>query len=767
LTGWRQSDAAATYVETAWNSRGILITLAALHLGSFNIMWRIDRLFALLLVCAATAAAAGTVGITPPPLSTPVKDTFWGVEVADPYRFLENTADPAVQQWMREQSDATRLVLDRIPGRATMLERIRQIDGAAGGSVSQIRRSAAERWFFLRREPQDNQYRLYWRRGADGADSLLVDPEALGKRDGKSLAIMDYAPSPDGRLVAYSLQAGGSEIGTLHVMDVESGREVVEPLDRIRYASVSWLDDGSGFFYSRLRAGYEKLPPTERFSDRTRHFRALPGGEDRRVFSPSLNADLGLPGYASGYVMQVPGRPLAAAIISLGVERYRMLFIADLDEAVKGTARWRKVVDVGDAVTDLAFFGDWIYLKSAAGAPRFKLLRLPLADPRMARAETVLPGGNEVIVSLEAARDAIYVTRRRGAVLELLRLRGGERPEPTVVPMPFEGSISIANADPALDGVVLSLGGWTRVAKPYLLGADGPARRVSLARDGAFDAPADVEAREVLVRSHDGTLVPLSILSRKGLKLDGTNPTIVYGYGAYGNTEDPFFGPRIYAWLERGGVFAVAHVRGGGVYGEQWRLAGFKATKPNTWKDAIAAAEWLISNGYTSRQRVGVYGGSAGGILVGRSITERPDLFAAAVSSVGVHDTIRSETRPNGVANVPEYGTVKKEDEFHALRAMSSYEHVRDGVAYPGVMLVHGVNDIRVDVWQSSKFAARLAVANSGERPVLLRLDYDAGHGAGGTRRQQQERQADVWSFFLWQFGVPEFQPIRPAGNAS
>jgi len=719
---------------------------------------------------AAAAAAAGTAGIVaPPPLAPPVIDTHWGVEIADPYRFLENTADPAVGRWMREQADTTRAALDRIPGRAALLERVREIDAAAGGSVSRIRRAASDRWFFLRREAQDNQFRLYWRQGADGADALLVDPEALGTRDGKSLAIMDYAPSPDGRLVAYSLQAGGSEIGTLHVLDVESGREVTAPIDRIRYASVNWLDDGSGFFYSRLRDGYEKLPPAERFGDRASHFLALAGGEDRRVFSPTLNADLGLPGYAGAQLVQVPGRPLAAAIVSLGVERHRMLYLADLAAAVNGTARWRKVADVADAVHDLAFAGDWIYLKSAKHAPRFEVLRLPLADPRFERAETVLPGGEEVIVSLAAARDGVYATRRRGASLDLLRLRGDGKVDVTVVPMPFEGSVSIAAADPALDGVVLALGGWTRVARPYLLGKDGKVHRLSLARDGAFDAPGDIEAREVLASSHDGVLVPLSILARKGLKLDGSNPTIVYGYGAYGTTEDPAFGPRLYAWLERGGVFAVAHVRGGGVYGEPWRLAGFKATKPNTWKDAIAAAEWLIANGYTSRQRIGIYGGSAGGILVGRALTERPDLFAAAVSSVGVHDTIRSETRANGVANIPEYGTVKKEDEFRALRAMSSYDHVRDGVAYPGVMLVHGANDVRVDVWQSSKFAARLAAAQRGERPVLLRLDYDAGHGAGGTRRQQQERQADIWSFFLWQFGVPEFQPVKQkgAGGAS
>jgi prolyl oligopeptidase len=724
------------------------------------------RLAAAVLAGTALPSASSTfagVTVPPPPPPQAVADTHWGVTVEDPYRFLEDTADAKVQQWMRGQAEATAAILERLPGRAALLARIEQIDAAAGGAVTRIVRTASDRWFFLRRLPQDNQFKLVWRDGADGADTVLVDPEALSRAAGRSLAIMDYAPSPDGKKLAYSLQVGGSEIGTMHVIEVESGRELAAPIDRIRYASPSWLEDGSGLFYSRLRAGYEKLPPTERFADRTRHVLLLADGADRRVFSPTLNADLGLPGYANGHVVQVPGRPLAAAIVTLGVERFRLLYLADLADAVQGKARWRKVVDTRDAVTDLAIVGDWLYLKTAAGAPRFKVIRVPLAAPDLARAQTVLPAGPEVIVDIAGARDALYVTRRRGAVLELLRLRGGDTVEVEPVPLPFEGAVAISHTDARLDGAVLSLGGWTRVAKPYLLAASGAPRRLALAPDGAFDAPPDIEAREVLVRSHDGVLVPLSILSRKGIRRDGRNPTIVYGYGAYGQTEDPFFGPRLYAWLERGGIFAVAHVRGGGVYGEEWRLAGHKATKPNTWKDAIAAAEWLIAEGYTARDRIGVYGGSAGGILVGRAITERPDLFAAAVSSVGVHDTIRSETRPNGVANVPEYGTVSKEDEFHALRAMSSYANVRDGVAYPAVLLTHGVNDIRVDVWQSTKFAARLAAASSGARPVLLRLDYDAGHGAGGTRRQLQLRQADIWAFFLWQFGVPEFQP-QPGG---
>ena len=328
------------------------------------------------------------------------------------------------------------------------------------------------------------------------------------------------------------------------------------------------------------------------------------------------------------------------------------------------------------------------------------------------------------------------------------------------VALPVSGSASLVDADVRLPGVVVSLAGWTRTAKPYHYNpVDKKLAVLDFVRPGAFDSPQDVEAREVVVKSHDGVEIPVSVLARRDIKLDGRNPTIVYGYGSYGITENPFFSPRVYAWLERGGVYAIAHVRGSGALGEEWHHAGRKATKPNTWKDGIAVAEYLIANRYTSRERIGIYGGSAGGIFVGRAITERPELFAAAVPSVGVMDMVRTESSANGVANVPEFGTVKNEDEFRALLAMSSYHHIKDGVKYPAVMLVHGVNDTRVDVWQSAKFASRLASAQGEGKPVLMRLDYELGHGGGGTRNQQQAQTADVWSFFLWQFGVPEFQP--------
>ncbi len=718
----------------------------------------------LLMACAGVPSGRGPATVAgvqvPAPLAAGgVKDSHFGVEVQDPYRFLEDVKDPQVQQWMRAQADATTSILAKLPGRAGLLERIKTIEASAGGQVSTITETDGGRIFFMRRNPGENQFKLVWRQGYAGTDTVIFDPEKASA-PGQPRAIMDFAPSRDGRKLAYAMQVGGGEIGTLHVMDVGSGMDLIQPIDRIRYSGVSWLDDGRGFFYSRLIEGYEKLPTDKRFSDRTRHFRALDAqGTDRPVLSPSRNPELKLPIYASARVGALHGLPIAVATVSMGVERNVMLLRAPLQAAIEGKAAWQTLLTTADEVSALTAKGDTFYLRSSKGAPRYRILRMVAGADGAAKTEVVVPEGEGVIGQLAAAADALYFTRREGVNTTLLRLPyGGRVPEP--VALPVVGEVEIRDHDQSRAGITVSLAGWTRATKLYRVDpATHGLTKLALAQDGAFDAPGDIESREVMVKSHDGTMVPLSIVSKKGMALDGRNPTILYGYGAYGSTEDPFLNPRIYAWIERGGIFATVHVRGGGVFGKAWHDGGRKGTKPNTWKDAIAAGEWLVAQGYTGRERMAVWGGSAGGILVGRAITERPDLFAAAVPSVGVMDALRTESTANGAANIPEFGSVKIEDEFKALLAMSSYHHVRDGVKYPAVMATHGVNDIRVDVWQSAKFASRLASATASGKPVLMRLEYDSGHGQGSTRAQAQERSTDIFSFLLWQFGAAEFQP--------
>lgn len=712
-----------------------------------------------LLVAATTALAQALQPPAPAPVR-PVTDTYWGVTVTDPYRYMEDVKAPEVEAWMRAQNGHTRALLDSIPGRAPMLARVKEVEDAVAGRVVGVQRLANGLWFYEKRGPRDSQFKLYLRRGLNGKERLLVDPERIGREKGTPHAINYFAPSDDGRHVAYGISAAGSEEATIHVIDTRSLKPVTAPIDRAQYPQVSWLADGSGFFYMRQQEMKPGMEKTEKYRNGRVYFRRLGGaaGADPMLLGPEANPRVRVAPEDFPYIVPQPGSRYAIALVVHGVDRELTLYAAPLKSVLRPDAPWVKIADVPDQVTGFAVRGDDIYLLTYKDAPRFRIVRTRLDQPDLATAQTVVGAGRQVVVGMGAARDALYVQVRDGASQRLLRVPYAGTAEE--VALPYPGSVEVSSADPRLPGVLVQLMGWTRNFQYYLY---DPARRrlavTNLQPLGKFDAPDDLVATEVLVRSHDGVEVPMSIIHRSGMKLDGRNPAILYGYGSYGIPDDPFFVPRLRAWYDQGGIWAVAHVRGGGAFGREWHEAGRKATKPNTWKDAIACAEWLIAQGYTSATRLGVFGGSAGGILVGRAITERPELFAAGIPSVGVFDTLRMESTPNGVPNIPEFGTVKKEDEFRALYAMSSYLAVRDGIAYPAVLLPHGVNDPRVDVWESLKMAARLQAATASGKPVLLRLDFDAGHGVGSTKEQRQNEWVDMFAFLLWQFGVDKFQP--------
>lgn len=348
-----------------------------------------------------------------------------------------------------------------------------------------------------------------------------------------------------------------------------------------------------------------------------------------------------------------------------------------------------------------------------------------------------------------------------GGISRMLRVPYGLKPELERIALPFEGSVLYAGTDPRLRGALLFMSSWTRTPRVYAY--DPLTKQVTdtaIQPAGPYD-DAGTEVHEVKVPSYDGTLVPLSILHAKGLRLDGSNPTFLTGYGAYGSSQSAYADPVRLAWYERGGIYAVCHVRGGGEYGEDWHLAGKGPTKPNTWRDFIACAEYLVEKKYTSPSHLGGGGTSAGGILIGRAITERPDLFGAAIIQVGALDMLRFETTANGVSNLPEFGSTKTEEGFQALYAMSAYHHIKDQTSYPAVLLKTGINDPRVAPWEPAKMAARLQAATRSGKPVLLRVDYAGGHGGGSGAEQERQSLADSWSFLLWQFGAPGFQPQR------
>ncbi len=711
---------------------------------------------------ALAAVATPSFAQTAPP-AAPVRDvtdTYFGVSVPDPYRYLEELKNPEVAAWVKGQADYARKTLDRIPGRAALLKRITELGDAAPARVAGVQFNNGS-YYYLKRLSNQNIPRLYVRVGLAGKERLLVDPEATKTKSGEHYAIDYFSPSFDNRYVAYGISPGGSEESVLHVIEVATGKETGDVIDRVQFGPPAW-DETNRLLYNRL----QKLPADAPKSDKYLKSRAYvhtlgtDPEKDRAILGPGVFADFVTDPLAVPFVSTSPGSPFVIGVVGNGNQREFNLFVARSATIADGVPAWQRVASLDDEVTDASLIGSTLYLLTHKNAPHFKVVRLDLAKPDLASATLVVPASEAVITGIAAASDALYIRRMSGGISDLVRLEHAQGAKPAPVKLPFDGDIDALAADPRLPGVVFETGAWTRFGGYYAY--DPKAAKVvdtKLQPQGPFDNPSDLVSTEVKVKSHDGTLVPLSIVHKKGMKLDGANPTILYGYGAYGISQTPFYRPQYLAWFERGGVFAVAHVRGGGENGEEWYKGGFQQTKPNTWRDAIACAEWLIAQRYTSSARLAIEGGSQGGIYVGRSITERPDLFGAAIDQVPVSDAIRSSFESNGELDKTEMGTTETEAGFRALLAMSPYHHIANGTKYPAVLVVTGINDPRVDAWQAAKMAARLQAASTSGKPVLLRVDFDAGHGYGSTKKQRNEELADTLAFLFWQFGVNGFVP--------
>ena len=712
-----------------------------------------------LLALATTLAAAAPA---PPPVAPviPVTEDYFGTAVTDNYRYFEDLKSPRVQEWMRGQADYARAVLDSLPGRKALLERVTAIDRTLVTVLDVQQRGT--RYFYQKRRPEDQVPKLYYRDGLKGAEHLLLDPAKLGTA--RAHAALDfYAPSWDGQLLAYGVSLGGSEDSVLHMLEVSGKRPFREAIDRTSLSVVAWLPDNSGFFYLRYNPPTPDMKPAERLYNARTYLHAIGanpnGAGDPAVFGRGVAPDLEVPEGQGTFILTAPDSPYALAVANQNLDQNpSTLYVAPLNGIRGAETPWRRIAEVTDEVTQFQLQGQYLYYLTSKGAPRFRLARLDLADPDLARAAVVVPESRAVLTGFAIASDGIYLSARDGAATRILRSSAdGARQQR--VPAPFEGTASIAAADSRQSGALIDLSGWVEPPQIYRYDPASDATTVAGLKAVTPLDTSQFTAEEVLATSYDGTRVPLSIVHQKAAARDGARPTLLFGYGAYGISYDPYFSPMYIAWMEHGGVIAVAHVRGGGEYGEDWHKGGEKLTKLNTVFDFLSCAEYLVSAHYTAPRYLAGQGASAGGILIGGAITWRPELFAAAIDLVGMTDTLRFETTSNGPPNTGEIGSVSTEEGFHGLYAMSAYAHVHDGTAYPAVLLHTGANDPRVEPWIIAKMAARLEAASSSGKPILLDVDADAGHGIGSQREQTRRLWVDQMAFALWQFGDPAFQP--------
>lgn len=683
----------------------------------------------------------------------PVKDVYHGVEVIDDYRWLENGNDPHVRVWSDAQNACARSVLDKLPHVKEIRARVTEIMSAKTVSYGSLAYRQGM-LFAIQREPPKEQPFLIVMSSLDSLDKarVLVDPNQIDKRGGTSIDW--FILSADGTTVAVSLSHAGTEAGDIHLFDTASGREVHEVIPRVNTGTaggdLAWANDGSGFFYTRHPREGERDPADLDFYQQVYfHKLGTPTAEDRyelgRDFPRVAEIELEL--------HERTGTLLATVQNGDGGEFAHFLR--------SPAGKWTRLADFADKIVQATFGSDnELFLISRDGAPRGKIMRLSLSDPDIRRAQTIVPQGPDTIVtsfyhsppSLLAAESLVYAVYQLGGPTELRVFdRAGKRlPGPEQLPLSSAGGLTKLEGD----DVLFANTSYVEPSAFHRFHArSGKTKRTSLATKAPVDFH-DVTVVREFATSKDGTKVPINILFSKNAKRDGSNPALVTGYGGYGHSLTPGFNAVTHVLLEQGFVYAIANLRGGGEFGEPWHRQGNLTRKQNVFDDFAAVLAHLIARGYTSPSKLAIEGGSNGGLLMGATLVQHPDLMRAVVSHVGIYDMLRVELSPNGAFNIAEFGSVKDAEQFRALFAYSPYHHVQDETRYPAVLFLTGANDPRVDPMQSRKMCARLQAATDSGLPVLLRTSSDSGHGSGTALSERIEQTVDVFAFLFDQLGI-------------
>jgi prolyl oligopeptidase len=666
-----------------------------------------------------------------------VVETLHGERIVDPYRWLEDGASPETRRWTERQNAYTETYLAGFPGRERIRARLKELlsIGVLGAPTP-----ARGRYFFQRRDGTQNQPVLYRREGADGNDRVAVDPNALNPAG--TTALDWFYPSEDGHLLAYGLSEDGSEQSVLHVLDVESGRLLPERILRTRAASLAWLPDNSGFYYTRYPAA-GAVPAGEEHYHRTIYFHRLGDNweDDRLVYQPREKE------FWPGVGLSPDGRWLIIQVARTFDQTD--LYLQDL-------ARSGPLVAVAENLP-ATFEGQVahgrLFLRTNLDAPTYRLFVLNPEQPDREHWREIVPPRPDAVlegVTLTRTRLALSYLDRAASRLWLTDLNGGSRQE---IPLPTLGSLFGVTGE--WDGSEVFYGFSSYAVPPTVYRIDLTTGRSTLWQRVLADIDPDrFVVSQVLYPSRDGTRISMFLVHQAGLERSGNNPVYLTGYGGFNISMTPAFSRSLLLWLERGGVLAVPNIRGGGEYGESWHQDGMLARKQNSFDDFIAAAEWLIREDYTNPDRLAIAGGSNGGLLMGAVLTQRPESFRAVLIQVPLLDMLRYHRFLIARLWIPEYGSADDPDQFRWLREYSPYHRVEEGRAYPAVLLATAESDTRVDPMHARKMAARLQAASSGDRPVLLRLEAQAGHGAGKPLAKVLDELTDSWVFVFSELGV-------------
>jgi len=697
-------------------------------------------------------------------------DIYWGITVQDPYRWLEDIKNPEVEKWFKAEADYTNAQMAKIPNQDKLITEMKVLSNLKSATYMPVAK-AGGKYFYQKLLPDEQVFKLYYKQGENGKEILLFDPQHFV--EGKTFDCMPTV-SDDGSKIAMILSEAGSEIGDTYILDVATGKFLPDVIPNISgFTGVSFAD-GSNTEIIYVQFKSKDVHDSELFLNPPSklHVLGTPVEKDIVLVSSKKNPELNISPELFPVISIYKDSPYMILVL-VSDENNRPLYYAKKSELKSGIIHWKPLVVKDDEVRKFFIHGTDFYFLTTKDNPQFKIAKTNLDHPDISHADIIAEGSGDFKISGDDfvhTKDYLVFNKSKND-LEVkpyaYEFNTGKLSE---IDVPLKGNVSVISdltGDHSVysndeNEIVLFNSGWTVPINFYSFDLDKNKLYSTIIFTTKYNYPnlENLVFEDVEVPSWDGALVPLSIVYDKTkLKKDGSNIAYMSGYGAYGFSEIPVFTGSMLPLLNRGVIMAYPSVRGGGSKGNDWYLAGKKTTKPNTWKDFNACAEWLISNKYTSPDKFGIRAKSAGGILIGRAITERPDLYKAAILEVGVLNPLRFELTPNGPQNIPEFGTVEIEEEFKALLEMDAYQHIQKGVKYPAQLITTGWNDPRVVSYIPAKFAAKMQTDNGSKNPVFLDVDYSAGHGGGSTTDEAFAQTARIFSFLLWQCGDKEFQP--------
>ncbi len=693
-----------------------------------------------------SAAPAGAQALQyPAARKSDVVDDYHGTRVPDPYRWLEDPDSPESRAWIEAENRLTAAYLAEIPARSTIRERLTKLwNYPKYGTPFRKGR----RYFFFKNDGLQNQSVLYKQASLTADPETLLDPNLLSE-DG-TVALSTMAVSDDGRLLAYGTSASGSDWEEFRVRDVAQGRDLSDYLKWIKFSGASWTNDGAGFFYSRYPEPADKaLTDVNRFQRLYYHRLGTDQAQDLLVYERPDQPDWGMNAEVTD-----DGR-YAVMHVWLGTDRRNRVYYLDLKDAKRPKVTGEVVRLLDDFDASYAFVGNdgpVFYFLTDLEAPRKRVIAIDTRHPEPARWREIIPQGPDVLDGVQIIHDT-FVANSMHDASSRLRLFARDGRFVKDLPLPTLGSIGGISGERKDDEMFYAFTSFLYPTTIFRYDFKSGVTSVFKAPAIDFD-PSGYETKQVFYTSKDGTRVPMFITHKKGLHLDGSNPTYLYGYGGFNISLTPSFSVSMLVWLQMGGVYAVPNLRGGGEYGEEWHQAGMHDRKQNVFDDFIAAAEYLIAQGYTSPSKLAIAGASNGGLLVGAAITQRPELFGAALPAVGVMDMLRFHKFTIGWAWVTDYGSADSAAQFPYLYKYSPLHNIRAGTRYPATLVTTADHDDRVVPGHSFKFTAALQAAQAGPQPVLIEIETKAGHGAGKPTSKLIEEQADRMAFLVKNLGL-------------